>query len=216
MDGLGVIEVPLRQPALERPAEEAARPSPGATVFRHLLWAAAWGCVQLWLVAQVLHSVSWEKLPYNTIENVAVWCFLAANLTGCVLLGYAFYRFRQRVLWLWWAACATWWVVLLIPYRATHAAFAARVQQSEQVGEGLAKRVEAYRRARGRLPGRLEDVARRDGKPLPSTAFGTAFEYRPLDLKNFELVAAPAEGDRTYCFSTREPKAGFRLSYFRQ
>lgn len=218
MDGITLNELALLEPAVELPAAEleAAPASPWGAALRHGLWVLAWGVAQWVGVHAIVKTVGgWEKLPYFTIENVAVWCFLALNATAWLLLGYGLYRFRLPLLWLWWTACASWWVGFYLPYRSAHAAFDAKVGASAEAGAGLARRIEGYRLKRGRLPGRLEDVARRDGRQIPETAFGTAFDYRLLDLRHFELVAPADDGDKTFCYSSKEPKAGFRLSYFR-
>jgi hypothetical protein len=185
-------------------------------LFLHLLWAVGWGGAQWWVVGQIVGTVSWARLPYNTIEEVGVWLFLAVNASAFGILTYSLWRFRRPMLWFWWAACATWWVMLFLPFHEARSAFAARLNDSEAAGLSLAQRIEAYRRQQGRLPGRLQDVVRKDGQPLPLTGFATPFDYRLLDLTHFELAIPVGDhGDKTFCYTSREPQKGFALGYFR-
>jgi hypothetical protein len=182
---------------------------------RRLFWtflaAAGWGGIQWWVVAGIVKSVGWQRLPYNTVEEIGVWLFLATNATAWLLLSYCLYRFRQPLLWFWWAACLTWWSALAVPYHQAHTDFREKVRRSEATGLQLVKQIDDYRRRRGRLPGQLRDVALRDRRPVPLTAFGGNFDYRVQDLGHFQLVVAA--GDKSYCYSSREPNAGFRLGF---
>src|SRR5205823_3552705 len=174
--------------------------------------AVAWGGAQWWLVGQIVGSIGWARLPYNTIEEVGVWLFLAVNASAFGILTYSLWRFRRPMIWFWWAACATWWVMLFLPYHEARAAFADRLHDSEVAGLALARRIDAYRREHGRLPGKLQDVAKKDGQPLPLTSFATPFDYRLQDLAHFELAIPVGDhGDKTFCYTSRDPGKGFAL-----
>jgi hypothetical protein len=227
MPGGRATEAP-NVPTLERPPPLAAvtppqaaahAPEAGITagqLFFHLLWAVAWGAAQWWAVGQIAATVGWARLPYHTVEEVGVWFFLAINASAWGILTYSGFRFRRPILWFWWGACATWWVMFFLPYHEARAAFSDRLRASEVTGLQLAGRIRGYQRERGRLPGKLQDVAERDGQPIPVTSFETHFDYRLLDLNHFELAVPVGEsGDKTFCYLSREPKAGFRLGYFR-
>lgn len=198
--------LPAARPDEEPHDRGTALPGLG-TIFWSLLWSVVWGIVHLWVVQQIANEVGWERLPYNTVEEVGVWIFLAVDASAWLALSYAVWRFRRPILWFWWGACAAWWLILFLPYRASHAEFGALLEESEAAGLRLAERVEAYRRERDRLPGQLRDVALRDGRPIPVTAFDGNFEYRQQDVRHFELVISA--GDKTFCYSSREPDAGF-------
>jgi hypothetical protein len=207
-----VVGISLPEQDLEpAPVVERTAPKAGRVIW-HLGWAILWGAAQTWLVGEIVSTVGWDRLPYNTVEDVIVWLFLATNATAWVILCYALARFRLPVLWLWWAACATWWIIFFLPYRETHDAFAVQLRASETAGLQLAARIEAYHRERGRLPGKLQDVVQRDHQPIPSTSVDTRFDYRLLDLKHFEL-AAPI-GDKHYCYNSGLPREGFTLGYY--
>jgi hypothetical protein len=197
--------------ARARLAEEEAESAGGRPLLWSLLGALGWGAVQSLVIAAIVKRIGWAQLPYNTVEEVGVWLFLATNASAWLALCYALYRFRQPLLWFWWAACLTWWIAVAVPYQRAHTEFRAKVRASEATGLQLARRVEAFRRARGRLPGQLREVALRDKRPVPLTAFGANFDYRVQSLGHFQLVVAA--GDKAYCYSSRDPKAGFRLGY---
>lgn len=190
--------------------EETTCPSV-RTLFWTLSAALGWGVLQFWTVAFIAGTVGWTNLPYNTIEEVAIWLFLATNASAWVILSYALYRFKKPILWFWWAACATWWLTLFFPFRAAHADFRSKLATSQRAGEQLAGRVDAFRKQRGRLPGQLREVTLRDGIPIPMTSFDSNFEYRQQGLSRYELVIRA--GDKAYCYTSRKPRAGFQLRY---
>jgi len=211
--GQAVEEAPGAAAALEPlDAETPERASPGLTVFRHLAWALAWGVAQWLAVALLVSGLGWERLPYDTIGEVGVWVFLAINASAWIILTYSLYRYRKPLLWFWWAACFTWWLTILIPYQQGHTAFRARLRESEAAGLRLARRIDAYRRERGHLPRKVQDVAQRDGQPIADTAFGKPIRYQISGLNQYALVIEA--GDKNYCYSSRHPRQGFVERYF--
>jgi hypothetical protein len=191
-------------------AREGAKTVRG--LFLHLFWVAAWGIAQWFLVVLLVSGLGWDRLPYDTIGEVGVWVFLAINASAWIILSYSIVRFRRPILWLWWAACATWWLTIFVPYHAGHAAFRGELRQSQADGLRLAQRIEEFRRERGHLPRKLQDVAARDQQRVPDSAFGKPILYRLEGLNQFALVIEA--GDKNYCYSSRQPRQGFVQRYF--
>lgn len=205
--------------SLPEPVRESSPAlSDGWPRLRSLLWttvaAVAWGALQWAVVRVVVHTVGWDRLPYNTVEDVLVWLFLAIDASAWLILCYCLYRFRTPILWFWWAACAAWWVVLFNPYHAAHVDFGTRLNASEEIGMKVVRRIDTYRKQSGRLPGKLHDIEARDAQPIPLSGFGNPFTYRIVALNQYELVVLA--GDKSFCYDSRDRGAGFHLSYIPQ
>ncbi len=212
------VEIPFSKPVRDQTREKELTavsecPSFGC-IFWNLLGAVGWGAFQWWGVWLIVGPLGWRKLPYNTVEEVLVWLFLAINGSAWWILCYSLWRYGRPGHWFWWGSCAALWLTLYAPLQDSRAAFTAKARASEVEGSRLAARIEAFRREHGRLPGQLREVALRDGLAISVTAFETNFDYRQEDLVHFQ-VAVPA-GDKTFVYSSREPRRGFALRYFGQ